>query len=293
MSKQQLYLVGLLFVLVLLAVPGFFMEPPKQEQTQDSGQIKELDSSVRSRIPGTTLNLQPTSEEQRQEILFSRKININEASLEGLQEIPGVGEATAQRIVNFRKEGGVFYRVEDLTKIKRIGARTVENMRPHITVGRKYIQMQPEKRESDKIDINTASRRELEEITGVGPATARDIINYRERYGGFAKIEDMKNVKGIGPKTFEKMKDSIKASRVSGITSRSSAGSAISGGKININRADLRELTKLSGVGPATAQSIIEYREKNGAFSSLDNLTEVSGVGPVTVDKIRDQAEAR
>jgi competence protein ComEA len=293
MSKQQLYLVGLVSVLVLLAVPGFFIEPPGPSQNKATGQIKELDPSVRSRIPRTTLNLQPTSEEQRQEILFSRKININEADLQELQEIPRVGEATAQRIVNFRKEGGIFYRVEDLTKIKRIGARTVENMRPHITVGRKYMEMQPETSESDKIDLNTASRRELQQITGVGPATATDIINYRDRYGGFAKIEDLRNVNGIGPKTFEKMKDSIKASRVSGITSPGLAGSSTSGVKININRADRRELTKLPGVGPATARSIIEYREKHGAFPTLDNLTEVSGIGPVTVDKIRDQAEAR
>ena len=44
---------------------------------------------------------------------------------------------------------------------------------------------------------------------GVGPVTASRIIEYRDEYGGFGKIEDIKNVSGIGEKTFLKMKPAI------------------------------------------------------------------------------------
>jgi competence protein ComEA len=64
---------------------------------------------------------------------------------------------------------------------------------------------------SSKININTAGSSELDKIPGVGPARAADIIMYRESKGGFKTIEEIKNIKGIGDKTFESMKDLITA----------------------------------------------------------------------------------
>jgi len=49
----------------------------------------------------------------------------------------------------------------------------------------------------------------LQQLTGVGPATAEKIINHRNENGKFKTIEDIKNVSGIGDKTFEKFKDKI------------------------------------------------------------------------------------
>lgn len=60
-----------------------------------------------------------------------------------------------------------------------------------------------------RININTADSDTLQEIPGVGPATAEKIIAYREENGKFSQIEEIQNVNGIGNKTFEKMKDKI------------------------------------------------------------------------------------
>ena len=62
---------------------------------------------------------------------------------------------------------------------------------------------------SGKVNLNTASASELDSLPGIGPAYAQRIIDYRDSNGGFSVIEDVQNVKGIGPKTFEKMKDLI------------------------------------------------------------------------------------
>lgn len=62
---------------------------------------------------------------------------------------------------------------------------------------------------SSKVNINTASQTELETLSGVGPSTALKIINYREENGDFEKIEDIKNVPGIGDAKFESLKESI------------------------------------------------------------------------------------
>ena len=61
----------------------------------------------------------------------------------------------------------------------------------------------------EKININTANLEELDQITGVGPAIAQRIIDYRNTNGLFQRIEDIINVDGIGDVTFEKMKDQI------------------------------------------------------------------------------------
>lgn len=59
------------------------------------------------------------------------------------------------------------------------------------------------------VNLNTATLQELDSLPGVGPATAKNILEYREKYGGFADIEEIKNVKRIGDKTYEKLKDYI------------------------------------------------------------------------------------
>ncbi|MDR2131730.1 MAG: helix-hairpin-helix domain-containing protein [Clostridiales Family XIII bacterium] len=59
------------------------------------------------------------------------------------------------------------------------------------------------------ININTADSTELQRLSGVGPSTAQKILDYREAHGRFARVEDIKNVSGIGDKTFEKLKDKI------------------------------------------------------------------------------------
>lgn len=60
-----------------------------------------------------------------------------------------------------------------------------------------------------KININTASETELDSLPGIGPTYAKRIIEYRNANGGYKSIEDIKNVKGIGDKTFDKFKDKI------------------------------------------------------------------------------------
>ena len=61
-----------------------------------------------------------------------------------------------------------------------------------------------------KISINDSDISKLKEIPGIGEVKANSIISYREKNNGFKSIEELKNVDGIGEKTFEKIKDNIK-----------------------------------------------------------------------------------
>ncbi len=60
-------------------------------------------------------------------------------------------------------------------------------------------------------------------------------------------------------------------------------------GKININTATVSELMTLDGIGEVKAKAIVEYREKNGYFKSIDDITLVKGIGEKTLEKNRDK----
>lgn len=60
-----------------------------------------------------------------------------------------------------------------------------------------------------KINLNTATLEELESLPGIGNELGRRILNYREKQGGFSNIEELQRIKGIGPKTFDKLKNLV------------------------------------------------------------------------------------
>src|SRR5918996_1093648 len=73
-----------------------------------------------------------------------------------------------------------------------------------------------------------------------------------------------------------------------GPTATGSAGApGTTGGMVHLNSATLEDLDTLPGVGPVTAQKILDYRTANGAFSSVDELDAVPGIGPATLEELR------
>lgn len=89
-----------------------------------------------------------------------------------------------------------------------------ENAKEYITTSSGIFQEQKESedtnnRQNAKVNINTATQTQLETLPGIGPSTATKIMAHRKEKGKFSKIEDIKEVSGIGDAKFEKIKDYI------------------------------------------------------------------------------------
>jgi competence protein ComEA len=80
--------------------------------------------------------------------------------------------------------------------------------------------------------------------------------------------------------------DAVAPPPVAGAEATGSADA--SSGPIHLNTASLDELEEIPGVGPVTAQRIVDFREQNGPFRSVDELDAVSGIGPKRLEQMRD-----
>ena len=90
---------------------------------------------------------------------------------------------------------------------------SMEAVSDTITTKEEETQSESERTEegsNERINVNTADQKTLQTLPGIGPAYSERIIKYREKNGGFKRIEELKEIKGIGEKRLEKLKPFIK-----------------------------------------------------------------------------------
>jgi len=159
-------------------------------------------------------------------------VDINTATADQLAEdLPGIGPVRAEAIVRWREANGPFRRLEDLEKVRGIGEKTVEAIRPYVrplggegrvAPARESVSNTGEIKQiraktpapasrapRGLVNINTASAEELATLDGIGPVLARRIVEYRNLHGPFPTAEAIQNVRGIGPTIYRRNRDRL------------------------------------------------------------------------------------
>jgi competence protein ComEA len=189
----------------------------------------------------------PSASSAKPSTTANGRVNVNTDGLAALETLPGVGAATAQKII----DGRPYSSLTDLERVKGLNATKVEAMKDQITFGstsaskpRKSKSSTPAATPSEstgnqsapaattrspsentlpatgrassskvapgeKININTADAEELDKLYGIGPSKAQAIIDYRNEHGNFQSIEDIMKVNGIKEGEFGKIRDNI------------------------------------------------------------------------------------
>lgn len=159
------------------------------------------------------------------------RIDLNTASAELLEGLPGLGPSKSEAVVEYRSRFGPFRRVEDVESVPGIGPKTLESVRRYLVVAHEdglppdsgldgrtgppaiqsgLLSGGPAGAGSGPVNINVATAEELQMLDGVGPVIAARIVAYRATYGAFRHPEDLMRVKGIGPKTLARNRTRIR-----------------------------------------------------------------------------------
>lgn len=198
----------------------------------------------------------------------------------------GLSDRQIKVIYKYETKGGRFYNKEDFKKMYSIGAEQYLKLEPYIRIvkasppekeNRKVslFNPDPEKKNTKKvlIEINSADSAMLTEIRGIGPAFASRIIKYRDRLGGFYKIEQLKEVYGIDSVKYQQIEDQISLNSDQ-IT------------QININSATFELLKKHPYLSYKQMNAVLQYRRQHGPFKTIDELKKVALLNEEIIRKI-------
>ncbi|MBI5010665.1 MAG: helix-hairpin-helix domain-containing protein, partial [Bacteroidia bacterium] len=115
---------------------------------------------------------------------------------------------------------------------------------------------------------------ELIRLPGIGPVLSLRIIKYRQLLGGYAVKEQLREVYGLKPETYENIKDRVNVDT-----------SCIE--KIEINSADYKRLSRMPYFEKNEVHSILKFRELEGRIRSIEELIENKLIGEETAGKVR------
>lgn len=138
---------------------------------------------------------------------------------------------------------------------------------------------------ANKVNVNSADVKALDEVPGVGKVMAERIVEFRTKQG---QIKDLAELSGVEGMSSKKLSTLSKYLTVSGGSSQGQPKK-----KLNLNFATLEEIDTLPGVGKNVANAIIETRNQKGGFKSLDDLQEVPGLTEAAYNKFADLIEVR
>ncbi len=209
--------------------------------------------------------------------IISIDFDPNSASFDTLLKI-GLDSKQARTLINYRSKGGKFRKPSDLRKVYGIDSLKSEKLIAHVLLApathsgpdlpRTAIQERP------RLNINTCDSLSLVALPGIGPVLSVRIIKYRNRLGGYARVEQLREVYGLPPETFEIISDRVFTDST-GIR------------KIKINSGGFRELIRIPYIEKYEVTTILKFRELKGRIEGINDLVENKLVTGEKAEKMR------
>ncbi len=297
-QKERWGIIILLFLITLtLLIPFFFsyfISQKKNDHQQFEKEIaalkiKQQDSADRFvKRDFDENNYQPSEKNYynnriKGELFY---FDPNTLSADGWKRL-GIREKTIHTIQNYLSKGGKFYKPEDIGKIWGLHEDEISRLVPYVRIGQKAADNFADSKNTEgnkafdkpkytvtTVDINSADTSAFITLPGIGSKLANRIITFRDKLGGFYKVEQVAETYALPDSTFQKIKDKL-------VINNPSVK------KININTATIDELKAHPYIRYNMANAIVQYRSQHGDFISVSDLKKIMMI----TDEIYNKAE--
>jgi competence protein ComEA len=184
----------------------------------------------------------------------------------------GLRNKTITTIQNYLSKGGHFYKPEDIGKIWGLRPDEVERLLPYVaikeipkaTTSYSYAAYEKKayKKEKTTVNINTGDTTAFIALPGIGSKLAARIVSFRNKLGGFYKVEQLSETFGLPDSTFQQIKDQLIFT-----------GEAVR--QLNINTLSIDELKQHPYIRYYLANAMVQYRIQHGNFSKPEDIKKI------------------
>ncbi|MDR1680897.1 MAG: helix-hairpin-helix domain-containing protein [Prevotellaceae bacterium] len=296
-KSERLSLASLLVLMAgLLVWPCFVPEPASSVADMDRfkrhiDSLSQLMPADEAKEPSFTFNSQQTSRrtDKRHEARRINYVNFdpNTADTAMFRQL-GFSPKQAVVIINYRSTGAIFRTPNDFKKVFVVSDDHFERLKPYILIDTAALpkrapfdSLRYPKREKRIVEINTADTAALIRVNGIGERTALQIVAYRKRLGGFASIEQLREIYNMTDERFEQI-----ARQVTVDTSLFT--------RIDLKTASDSVLRVHPYIGAYDARGIILFRRVAGAEAcTIDALITNNVLKKEVAEKLRPYTKAK
>lgn len=272
-NRERNGIIVLLAIIVLLIISiqlvPYIIKQPTVDFNYLNEHVKQLqqtsvkDTSDELALSSLEIEMNNSPASEKKEQLFN--FNPNSATTDELKQL-GFSEKLIHTLINYRNKGGRFHKKEDLKKVYGIKENFYQAIESYIVFD-SVKQAAPlhsdnyreEKSLSDEMELNSADSISLVKLRGIGPSFAHRIIAYRNKLGGFYKMEQLKEVYGLDSSMYALVSSQLDINDQQLTT-------------ININTATVDELKRHPYIKYNFANLIVNYRTQHGLYKDVDDI---------------------
>jgi competence ComEA-like helix-hairpin-helix protein len=187
----------------------------------------------------------------------------------------GLRDKLVATLLNYRNKGGKFYNKESLKRIYGLHPEEYAQLEPYINIPGSYNSKSTNNTKTAvTVELNRADTSQLVMLNGIGSKLAMNIVKYRTQLGGYVRLEQLNEVYGISPETYQKIKGNCKVDQ-----------SMVK--KLNLNEATFAELNLHPYLKGEIAKSIADFRKsKNYHIDNIHQLKEIQLINDEIFRKI-------
>ncbi|MDR1348357.1 MAG: helix-hairpin-helix domain-containing protein [Prevotellaceae bacterium] len=204
----------------------------------------------------------------------------------------GFSQKQAAVIINYRNKGGKFKTADDFKKMYVVDDKNFERLQPYIKIKLQADKSTENKEKPDYsthnnttaartyifVEINSADTAELKKLHGIGSYYAHLIVDYRNKLGGFANINQLKEIRRMDDERIQMFANQVKID-------------TLLINKFNINTLTVKELSQHPYINSYTAHGIAQYRDFAGKIENLQQLVKEKILTTEQAEKLKYYVE--